>query len=351
MPTLASIDIKEDLLQHYNLRYVYEEKPGIKRLKRGKGFSFIDVNGQLIKAKEVRKRLLNIAVPPTYENVWYCPLSNGHLQATGYDSTAKKQYFYHNNWEQLREMNKFSAMLNFGESLPSFRRKILENLKLFDGRVDKLSLLSAMAKILDRTGIRVGNNFASTVHNTYGLTTLKKKHVDCENNTIHLEYKGKGGKELIKDFHAPRVTKVIENCVEIPGQRLFEYTDNEGTVFNIDSGDLNVFLKDIMGNKFSAKDFRTWRFNSFFIKMLLEQLKRGEKITLKSVLNSVTELSGNTPSILQSSYIHPGLIQVVKDENWQLIKPFEPKKYGLRKVENHLYNYLQTSHASDSLKL
>lgn len=350
MPTLASVNIDSGLLKKYNLKYVYEESPGIKRLKRGRGFSFIDINGNLIKDKKERKRLNSIAVPPTYERVWYCPLPNGHLQATGFDSTEKKQYFYHSYWEQLREMNKFSALLDFGDSLPSFRRKILENLNQFSGRLDKHIVLSAMARILDRTGIRVGNNFASELHNTYGLTTLKKKHVDYDDNYIHLEYKGKGGRDLIKDFYAPKVANIIENCAEIPGQRLFEYTDSKGHIFDIDSGDLNTFLKDTIGKEFSAKDFRTWRFNCFYIKELLKSLNKQEKVTLKSVLEGVANKSGNTPSILQSSYIHPGLIQVVKEENWEAVKKHQPEKYGLRKVENHLYHYLQTKHAEEALK-
>ncbi len=350
MPTLASADINDELLRKYDLKYVYEEKPGIRRKKRGRGFSFIDTNGQFITDKKERKRLNSIAVPPTYEKVWYCPLPNGHLQATGYDSTSKKQYFYHNYWEQLRDIKKFSAMLHFGEILPSFRRKILEYLNLFDGELDKSSVLSAMARILDRTGIRVGNNFASELHLTYGLTTLKKKHVECEEDYIHLEYKGKGGRELIKEFYAPKVANIIENCVEIQGQQLFEYADNKGNIFTVDSGDLNAFIKDIMGHEFSAKDFRTWRFNSFYITELLKQLRTGKRVTLKSVLGMVAKKSGNTPSILQSSYIHPGLIQVVKEENWEAVKKHQPKKYGLRKVENHLYHYLQTKHAEEALK-
>lgn len=351
MPTLASVDIDDELLEKYSLRYVYEEKPGIRRRKRGKGFSFIDNKGQLITDEKERERLNCIAVPPTYKKVWYCPLPNGHLQATGYDSTSKKQYFYHNYWEQLREIKKFSAMVCFGASLPSLRRKISEKLKIKGDEINKEIVLSAMVRILDRTGIRVGNNLASKLHNTYGLTTLRKKHIECDEDYIHLEYKGKGGRELIKEFYAPKVANIIENCVEIQGQQLFEYTDNKGNIFTVDSGDLNAFIKDIMGHVFSAKDFRTWRFNTLFIKKLTKEVKKSRKVTLKSILESVATRSGNTPSILQSSYIHPGLIQVVKEEDWSLIQKYEPKKYRLRKAENYLYHYLQTKHADEALKL
>ena len=338
MAVLSSTKIDPAQLKDYDLTYVYEQNPGIQRVKRGRGFSFLSPDGTTIKDKSERERLLAIAVPPTYDKVWYCPIYNGHLQATGFDASAKKQYFYHPAWELLRETSKFSYMERFGEKLPAFRRRI--NRTLNDADNEKEELLSAMSRILDKTGMRTGNESASQTNKTYGLTTLRKKHVDHDDAALHFEYKGKGGNELEKDLRDPKVVNIIDHCAEIPGQRLFQYLDSKGEKHSVDSSDMNIFLKDSMGEDFSAKDFRTWRFSCLFLEEALRLASKGAGVTLKSVLGRVSETSGNTPSILKSSYVHPGLMKNDKDQ-----------LSGLRKSENRLLNYLKTKHASDAFAL
>lgn len=343
MHTLGATKIHPDQLSGYNLTYVYETDSGIRRMKRGRGFSFILPSGATIKDKKERARLLGIAVPPTYENVWYCPINNGHLQATGYDSTSKKQYFYHSEWEKLRELSKFASLKDFGDALPSFRSKIARNIKVES--LDKTNVLMAMARILDRTGMRVGSQTATTLNETYGLTTLEKDHVDLDESHVAIHYKGKGGVDLNKEMCDAKVANIIDNCVEISGQRLFEYIDDDDNHHPIDSGDLNAFLKDNLGQQFSAKDFRTWRFSCLFLKeaLRLKNKQDLDKVTLKAVLENVAEISGNTISILKSSYIHPDLLDIVRNDDWGLIDTNCETIRGLRKSETQFLNYLRTA--------
>ena len=353
MVGLSSTKIDSDHLETLNLIYVYEKKPGIRRIRRGRGFSYLDEGGNTIKCDKERTRLKAIAVPPTYENVWYCPLSNGHLQATGYDSTQKKQYFYHTQWEVLREVSKYSFMKSFAGMLPSLRRKVLGHLNDNDlkaGEIDREAVLAAMVRILDRTGMRIGSDKAALKNKTFGLTTLRKDHADYDSKYIHFEYHGKGGTDLHKDLYDPKVTQVIDYCAEIPGQRLFRYKAASGRICDIHSEDVNEYIKDFAGAGFSAKDFRTWRFNCLFIEKAIRLSQQTDKLTLKAVLEAVAEYSGNTPSILKSSYIHPGLIRLVKEDELSLLDLEPEGPAGLRKTEKTLLSYLHSKHAEDTLR-
>lgn len=335
------------LIARYNLKYVYEDPPGIRRLKRGRGFSYVDIDNKTIKQPDLRKRLESIAVPPTYKKVWYCPLDNGHLQATGFDSTSKKQYFYHSLWRQIQDAQKFESLYEFGQKLPSFRRKINQLIDI--DNMDKQTVLATMARLLDKTGMRIGNDKATKNNQTHGLTTLEKKHVDIADNEISLDYIGKGGQEIERFLNDPKISQVIDNCAEIPGQRLFKIINEEGKKEFLNSQDLNRFLKELMDESFSAKDFRTWRFSCYFIEKALSAKNTNKSTTLTAILDSVSEISGNTPSILKSSYIHPGLLEIVKTNNWKLLEKPQNIRTGLKKSEEIFLNYLETKHAKDIL--
>ncbi len=335
------------LIARYNLEYVYEEPPGIRRLKRGRGFSYVDKNNKTIKQSDLRKRLEAIAVPPTYKKVWYCPLDNGHLQATGFDSTSKKQYFYHSLWRQIQDAQKFESLYEFGQKLPSFRRKINQQINLKN--IDKQTVLATMARLLDKTGMRVGNDKATKKNHTHGLTTLEKKHIDIDENEISLDYIGKGGQEIERFLNDPKISQVIDNCAEISGQRLFKIMNEKGEKEFLNSQDLNRFLKELMDESFSAKDFRTWRFSCYFIEKALSAKNTNSPTTLTAILDTVSEISGNTPSILKSSYIHPGLLEAVKTDDWKLLEKPKKIRAGLRQSEEIFLNYLNTKHAKDIL--
>jgi len=340
-------NLDEKTLKSLDLQYVYEEKPGITRQKRGRGFCFIDAKGQCIGCNEEKTRLKALAVPPSYSDVWYCALPNGHLQATGFDTTAKKQYFYHPAWAQLREKTKFSNMEHFAQNLPAFRRKISYILNHPDEFSHKEQLLSAMFRILDNTGMRIGNMKATKTNKTFGLTTLRKKHIDLDSNEVHFEFKGKGGRDLDYVMKDKAVAQIIRDCVDIPGQRFFEYLDEEGEKHAISSGTINAYIKKHMGEDFSAKDFRTWRFSCYFLTEALNGTKQEKPPSLKSLLDNVSALSGNTPSILKSSYIHPGLLEHTKAGSLVGLINDDEAITGLQKNENRLYNFIRSKEAQN----
>lgn len=339
-------------LENSALIYVYEERPGITRRKRGRGFSFYDPNGEIIKDKKERARLLSVAVPPSYEDVWYCPLANGHLQATGLDSNAKKQYFYHDIWAKLKSAHKFSKMEDFALKLPALRQKMRLALAEVeeDERLDKTVLLYAMLRVLDRTGMRVGSVQAADNSHTYGLTTLLKQHLDNDGTVVHFSYTGKGGVDLEREFRDEKLALFLDHCAEIGGQNLFEYMDAKGVPHQITSGDVNNFIKMNMGDDFTAKDFRTWRFNSLFVEKGLKVFTRAKAYKLKDVMQELTQLTGNTEAILKRNYLHPGLYEVIKAKAYEDLLKVQSERSGLLKSEQIVLGYLQTKDAVQALK-
>lgn len=339
MTTMHAVENIERALKKMALTYVYEEPPGITRRRRGKGFSFHDPRGGLIKDEGEIARLLGIAVPPSYTDVWYCPLAEGHLQATGTDSKGKKQYFYHAGWAELREQTKFSHMLSFGGKLPAMRRRVRQCVVGAD--TEKQRLICAMVAILDRTGMRIGSAKAVKTNKTYGLTTLLKRHVEYdEDGRIHFEYKGKGGGPVAFELSDPALVEVLDECASISGQRLFEWVGEGGEKHHIGSSDINAYIKHVMGAPYSAKDFRTWRFSVIFLEEMLKQRKSGDKLVLKALLEATSERTCNTPAVLKSSYIHPLLLDIARSEDFTLLDSAAQAKRGLRKVENMFYSCL-----------
>ncbi len=347
MGILHENNISENVLKGVHLKYVYEEPPGYTRIRRGKGFSYVDDSLKPLKNPQDKERLIGLAIPPSYEQVWYCPLADGHLQATGYDSNNNKQYFYHENWEYLRTQTKFQNMQAFGVVLPKFRRKVSAGLREIES--DKETVLAAMGRILDKTGMRIGSESATAKNKTHGLTTLNEAHVETEQSKIEFQFTGKGGVDIERSFSDAKLVQAIEQCEDIPGQRLFEYIDAKGDIYKVGSSQVNQYIKDIIGDDFSAKDFRTWNFSCLFLEAALRQRKREEKITIKGILEDISALTGNTPSVLQSSYVHPGLIEIVKNEEWDLINQRTADISLLRQTEAVFLNYLDTSHARDIL--
>lgn len=348
MPILNAQNLDESTLADFDLIYVEHDKFTIHRHKNGDGFHFTNQNNKKISDKNMLERLQAIAVPPTYKDVIYCEEVNGHLQAVGVDSNDNKQYFYHENWEHLRSITKFTALKAFGGKIPSFRRSITKLIKADNGH-DRV--MATMFRILDKTGMRVGGKSSAKANNTYGLTTLRKKHMHVDGAHSHFDYTAKGGVDVSVDITDKAVANILEDCEDIGGQRLFEYEDEDGKIQSISSHHLNSFLKSHMGKDYSVKDFRTWRFSCLFLKMLLKQLQHDKKITLKLLLDQTSEVTGNTPSILQSSYIHPGLIDIAKNHD-DLKHHLDEKSShrGLRANEAIFLKYLSTKHAAQSLQ-
>lgn len=327
------------------LRYVYDSDPGYARRKRGKGMSYLDTDGKVIKDKLVIQRINGLAIPPAYRDVWICQHENGHIQATGFDDRGRKQYRYHPQWRAARDDNKFGNMRVFGECLPAIRRKVQAALNL-DG-LPKEKVVAAVVRLLDKTGLRVGNDAYMAENATYGLTTISKKHVDLHGKEIELDFPAKGGKRFKGTLSDPKVAKVIGLCEDLPGYRLFKWVGDDGETRAVSSADVNDWLQEKSGADITAKDFRTWAACSLFLDEALEQTRTcdAKALKLKPILESVSAQIGNTPAILKKSYVHPELVDLYRtgcmmDKEWE----HDDKDHvpaGYRKTEALLLRWLQ----------
>lgn len=336
-----------DALSRIGLVYVSDTDPGYRRVGRGKGFAYYDNKDKLVKCEKTKNQLNSLAVPPSYSDVWYCKEENGYIRATGYDQTDKKQYFYHEIWEQHRDSRKFRHLADVANCLPSLRRHIRNDLKSPEN--DKSFLLACMARLLDKTGMRVGNMASAAERETYGLTTLQKRHIHIrDDKSLELNYTGKGNVKIQRKLCDSGLTTLLEDIIEEHDSWLFDYTDEKGETHKITPSMLNDYLKTHSScDMLTAKDLRTWRFSVLFLEEALRQHKDDVKVTLTSVLEEISQITGNTPAILKGSYIHPGLLEAVKNENWEKIDLSEgPQVTELRKHENILKNYLGSRHAA-----
>lgn len=330
------------------LTYVYDSDPGYTRRKRGKGFVYLDNDGNTIKDRKIIARLNKLAIPPAYEDVWICQAGNGHLQFTGRDERGRKQYRYHEKWREMRDKNKFGNMLVFGQNLPKIRRHVLEALNL-DG-LPKEKVIAAVVRLLDCTGLRVGNDAYSDENHTYGLTTIRKKHFDLHGKEIELDFPGKGGKVWRGTITDEKAAAVLAACDDLPGYRLFKYLGDDGERNDLHSGLVNEWLQAVTDEDITAKDFRTWHACVSFLEEAIAATccAEGKTLKLKPVLKSVAEQLGNTPAILQKSYIHPDLIDLYRtgcflQKEWQP-DVLEHIPNGLKKHEGLMLNWLEKTY-------
>ena len=310
-PTAALAEVA----QQAKLRYVSDTDPGLSRKRRGKGFSYYGTDGTLIKDKEIRKRLGALVIPPAWTEVWICPYENGHIQATGRDERGRKQYRYHPQWHEVRDSAKFEHMVAFGKKLPRIRRRVARDLKLPGLPKDKV--LAAVVKLLETTLIRVGNATYAKENGSYGLTTMRKKHVDVSGAEVAFEFVGKSGKTWEVELRDPQIARIVRKCEELPGYELFKYFDEDGARHDLESGDVNDYLKRISGEDITAKDFRTWAgtVEATFTLTGLERFETETQAT-KNVAATIKEVAkklGNTPAVCRKSYVHPDVITCYLD--------------------------------------
>ena len=300
------------------LKYVTEFKPGITRKKTGASFHYFDAKGNRVNNHEELKRIKSLAVPPAYTDVWISPWPNGHIQATGIDQRGRKQYRYHPKWRALRDETKFEHILQFGERLPSIRFRVAQDMKL--AGLQRNKVLATVVQLLEKTLIRVGNSEYAKVNQSYGLTTVRKKHVDIKGEQIRFRFKGKSGKEWNLSVHDKRIASVIKHCAEVPGYELFKYVDEEGNVKDVTSSDVNDYLKEISGEDFTAKDFRTWSGTVLAAIALVEYKKYDSSAEAKkNIIKAVEKVSrqlGNTPAVCRKCYIHPEIMNAYSDGNF-----------------------------------
>jgi len=293
------------------LRYTTDVIPGIRRVKRRGGFSFVAADGKPITDKGEIARIKSLAVPPAYTDVWICPHANGHLQATGRDARGRKQYRYHKRWREVRDETKFDRMVEFAKALPSIREAVARDIALTGMPREKV--LATIVSLIESTAIRVGNEEYARENDSYGLTTLREEHVDVKGSTVRFHFRGKSGKEHELEVRDKRIARIIKKSQDLPGQQLFEYVDEDGTARPVHSEDVNEYLKAVSEGEFTAKDFRTWE-ATVMCSLELAALEADEhnqterKKLVTEVIKKVAERLGNTPAVCKKSYVYPGVI-------------------------------------------
>tara|TARA_B100001179_G_scaffold209670_1_gene175774 strand:- start:3514 stop:4533 length:1020 start_codon:yes stop_codon:yes gene_type:complete len=295
------------------LIYVDDQLPGITRKGAGKGWAYYDPKGVLITDKAEKKRLNAVALPPAYTDEWFCPAPNGHILATGIDAKGRKQYRYHPDFRAERESEKFDKCLAFGNLLPLVRKKVEEDLK--GRKLTRERAVASVVRLLDLGAIRVGNEGYAERNKSYGATTLRRRHAEVTGKTLKLRYKGKSGKMREVTLTDGSLARMVRNMQDLPGQNVFKYVDDDGEVETVTSSDVNEYLEACMGERFTAKNFRTWHASV----LGFETLRSGDgDIPMKSLLECVASHLGNTPAVTRKSYIHPAVIDLVsRQAEWR----------------------------------
>lgn len=289
----------KDAAEYAGLIYVSDDRPGIKRKRAGKGFRYETAQGEKIKDKAIRERIRALAVPPAWTDVWICAMANGHIQATGRDARGRKQYRYHARFREVRDDTKYHHMLAFAESLPKIRRRVQEHLALRG--LPRTKVLATVVHLLEAMLIRVGSDEYARTNKSYGLTTLRNRHVEVNGSALKFNFKGKSGKVWKLHVRDRRIAKVIRACQELPGQELFAYIDEDDQARDVTSSDVNDYLREISGEDITAKDFRTWH-GTVLAAMALRECEKvdsqaGAKRNVRDAIQKVAARLGNTPTI------------------------------------------------------
>jgi DNA topoisomerase-1 len=297
------------------LRYVSDDQPGYVRKAKGDDFEYFDAEGKPIRDEQRLLRIRRLAIPPAWKNVWICPLPNGHIQATGRDARGRKQYRYHERWREVRDENKYERIVIFGESLPKIRRRVRTDLKL--PGLPRNKILATVVQLLERTFIRVGNEEYARENKSFGLTTMQDRHVDVKGSKLRFRFRGKSGRSHEVDVTDRQIAKIVTTVQDLPGQDLFRYVDADDQVRDITSQDVNDYLREITGEDFTAKDFRTWA-GTVLAAIALNSIgafetKKQAKSNIKDAISAVAKVLGNTPAICRKCYVHPAVLESYLD--------------------------------------
>lgn len=330
------------------LVYMSDTMPGISRQKSKDQFSYVDAHGKPIDDPETLARIRSLILPPAWENVWISPKANGHLQATGIDTKNRKQYRYHAKWNAIRSQTKFFRMVAFGQALPLLRERLAKDLK--KPELSREKVIAIALSVMEQTLIRVGNAAYEKEYGSYGLTTLKDRHVKLEGTEMRFSFKGKKGIYHDITLHDRRLSSLVKACRDIPGKELFQYFDENGDRHQIDSGMVNTYLHETMGDDFSAKDFRTWAGTVNALRLLAElepcETDKELKKNVNTVLDEVSHKLGNTRTVCRKHYVHP---QILEAYECQDLNPYIKQKsrfrqsspYGLDGIEKLLLKFLK----------
>ncbi len=325
------------------LVWVSDDSPGIRRLRAGDRFVYRGVDGRKVRKAAELRRIASLAIPPAYEDVWICPRPNGHLQATGRDARGRKQYRYHPEWRLAKDADKFERMLEFGAALPRIRRHVKDDLAAPMGaKPGRATVLATIVRLLDTTYVRIGNEEYARENKSFGLTTLRHRHAAVSGSQLRLRFRGKSGKDHEVALDDPRVARVVRRCQAMPGQELFQFTDEDGQARAVDSADVNDYIREIAGANFTAKDFRTWHGTTHALALWVAQ-DEAKPAGVKQLLSEVAARLGNTVAVCRKAYVHPRVLAVLaKIADAQTVARLEKarRRAGLAVSERRLLAFL-----------
>jgi DNA topoisomerase-1 len=314
---MSAVLAPRDAARSSGLRYVNDRSPGIRRVRVGKGFRYVTPQGSTVRDKAEVARIRALVIPPAWQDVWICPLANGHLQATGRDAKGRKQHRYHPRWREVRDEAKYDRILDFAAALPDIRRQTEKDLS--GTSLSRRKVIAAVVQLLEKTLIRVGNDEYARDNRSYGLTTLRAGHVKVSRSKVRFRFKGKSGKYHDIELSDARLARIVSRCQELPGRELFQYLDDDGKVQDINSSDVNDYLREVAGREFTAKDFRTWIGTGLAARALQEMLGFSSdaqaKRNILAAVESVATMLGNTRSVCRKCYIHPAIIDSYLDRS------------------------------------
>jgi DNA topoisomerase I len=299
------------------LRYSSDQKPGITRVRAGRGMTYRDRDGKTVRDRATLARIKALAVPPAWTNVWICPHSSGHIQATGRDARGRKQYRYHSKWREQRDATKYDRMVAFGRSLGKIRRRTSREMNR--PGLSREKVLGAVVRLLETSLIRVGNDEYAEENHSFGLATMRDRHARMNGSTVQFSFRGKSGVAHAIDIKDRRLSRIVKQCQELPGQELFQYVDGEGKIRDVTSEEVNEYLREIAGSDYTAKDFRTWAGTVLALVALREYAEFDSVVEAKKnvvrAIEAVAKRLGNTPTVCRECYIHPKIIESYLEGN------------------------------------
>lgn len=318
------------------MRYVSDARPGLHREPVGKGFRYTDAQGQRVRDKETLTRINSLVIPPAWTDVWICAAHNGHIQVTARDARGRKQYRYHPLWRKVRDENKYEHLISFARALPVIRQQVEKDLAL--PGLPRKKILATIVRLLETTMMRVGNEEYARSNGSFGLTTLRDKHVRIDGARLEFKFRGKSGVEHSIELTDRRLAGIVSRCRDLPGYELFQYLDAEGDRGSIDSEDVNEYLRRISGKRYTAKDFRTWA-GTLLAALALREFEKFDsqsqaKKNLLRAIESVSAKLGNTPAICRKCYIHPVIMESYLEGSMLHAEQRRPKKIFLEGVHD-----------------
>jgi DNA topoisomerase-1 len=313
-------------------------------VRRGDGFAYLDTDGRVLRDAAQLQRIRALAIPPAYEQVWICPLANGHLQATGRDARSRKQYRYHPLWQELQGQTKFERLRDFGRALPALRRRVRRDLAA--PGLARAKLLATIVRLLDTTDVRVGNDEYVRANSSYGLTTLRCRHAAVKGSVLKLSFPGKSGVRQRVEVNDPRLARIVRRCQALPGQELFRYLGDDGQPHRVDSADVNAYLREASGGDFSAKDFRTWHASALALDRLLG-IAPPAGARIRAVIADVAARLGHTVTVCRQAYVHHAVLERYAEGRLPSACEGKLDTRELRRREAQLLAVLESTAATD----